>query len=274
MNPILLATLVVAIVGIVIGFVLGFANIKLHVDVDEKEAQILEALPGNNCGGCGYAGCSGLAAAIAKGEAPVNQCPVGGAPVGNAIAAIMGVEAGSTVRQVAYVHCNGDCEKASSKYEYFGTTDCRLIEQTPGGGAKTCSFGCLGGGSCERVCPFDAIHVVNGVAVVDREACKACKKCIEICPRHLIDLVPYTYTEVVSCMSKDMGAKVNKYCKVGCIACHICEKNCPSGAIVVEENLARIDQSKCTHCGTCAQKCPKKAIFTTHASAADGTKTA
>ena len=109
MNPILLATLVVAIVGIVIGFVLGFANIKLHVDVDEKEAQILEALPGNNCGGCGYAGCSGLAAAIAKGEAPVNQCPVGGAPVGNAIAAIMGVEAGSTVRQVAYVHCNGDC---------------------------------------------------------------------------------------------------------------------------------------------------------------------
>ena len=132
MNPILLATLVVAIVGIVIGFVLGIANIKLHVDVDEKEAQILEALPGNNCGGCGYAGCSGLAAAIAKGEAPVNQCPVGGAPVGNAIAAIMGVEAGSTVRQVAYVHCNGDCEKASSKYEYFGTNDCRLIEQTPG----------------------------------------------------------------------------------------------------------------------------------------------
>ncbi|MBO6241688.1 MAG: RnfABCDGE type electron transport complex subunit B [Butyrivibrio sp.] len=257
---IIIATVVVAGVGIVIGLILGLADMKLHVDVDEKEAAILEALPGNNCGGCGFPGCSGCAAAIAKGEAPVNQCPVGGAPVAAAISEIMGVEAVETARQVAFVHCNGDCENAAQKYEYKGVSDCRLQTQAPGGGSKTCSYGCLGGGSCVSVCQFDAIHVVNGVAVVDKDNCKACGKCIEICPRHLIDLIPYAAEESVACKSQDMGKLVNGYCKVGCIACHICEKNCPVGAITVENNVASIDQDKCTHCGTCVEKCPKKAI--------------
>lgn len=259
-NGIIIATAVVAGVGIVIGLILGIADLKLHVEVDEKEQAILEALPGNNCGGCGFPGCSGCAAAIAKGEAAVNQCPVGGAPVAAVISGIMGVEAGETARMVAYVHCQGDCEKAEAKYEYDGVSDCRLQTQAPGGGSKVCMYGCLGGGSCVSVCQFDAIHIVNGVAVVDKEACKACGKCMEICPRHLIELVPYDAQEIVSCKSQDMGQAVNKYCKIGCIACHICEKNCPSGAITVENNVARIDQEKCTHCGTCVQKCPKKAI--------------
>ena len=134
------------------------------------------------------------------------------------------------------------------------------MSQAPGSGPKTCEYGCLGGGSCVNVCQFDAIHIVNGIAVVDKDACKACQKCIHICPRHLIDLIPYTATEVVTCMSKDKGAVVNQYCKAGCIACHICEKNCPSDAIKVTDNIAHIDQEKCTHCGICAEKCPKKAI--------------
>jgi len=257
---IITAVVVVAGAGILIGFILGIANIKLHVDVDEKEEAILGVLPGNNCGGCGYPGCSGCAAAIAKGEAPVNQCPVGGAPVAKKISEIMGVAESESEREVAYVHCNGNCENASSKYEYTGAMDCRVINQLPGAGPKDCSYGCLGGGSCVSVCMFDAIHIVNGVAVVDKDACKACKKCIDICPRHLIDLIPYSATESVRCKSQDMGKDVNKYCKVGCIACRICEKNCPSGAITVVDNVARINQSKCTHCGICAEKCPKKAI--------------
>ena len=259
-SGIIIATCVVAGVGIVIGIILGVADMKLHVDVDEKEAAILEALPGNNCGGCGYPGCSGCAAAIAKGEAAVNQCPVGGAEVAGIISGIMGVEAGENVRKVAYVHCQGDCDKAKTQYEYNGAADCRLQSQAPGGGSKACPFGCLGGGSCVQVCQFDAIHVVNGVAVVDKEACKACGKCAEICPHGLIDLIPYSATEVVSCKSKDPGKLVNAYCSAGCIACHICEKNCPAGAITVDGNVAVIDQEKCTHCGTCAEKCPKKAI--------------
>ncbi len=259
-SGVLIATAIVAGIGILIGLILGIAAIRLHVDVDEKEQAVLEALPGNNCGGCGYPGCSGCAAAIAKGQAPVNQCPVGGAPVAEVISEIMGVAAGTQEKMVAYVHCGGDCDKAAVSYDYSGAPDCRLMNQAPGNGPKTCTYGCLGGGSCVSVCQFDAIHVVNGIAVVDKDACKACKKCINICPRHLIDLVPYSATEVVTCKSQDKGADVNKYCKAGCIACHICEKNCPSGAITVENNVAHIDQEKCTHCGTCAEKCPKKAI--------------
>ena len=113
---------------------------------------------------------------------------------------------------------------------------------------------------CEKTCKFDAIHVVNGVAIVDTEKCKACGKCVDICPRHLIDFIPYDAREAVTCKSQDMGKYVNKYCKVGCIGCHICEKNCPEGAIVVENNVASIDQDKCIHCDTCVSKCPKKAI--------------
>ena len=128
---IIIATCVVAGVGIVIGIILGIADLKLHVEVDEKEAAILEALPGNNCGGCGYPGCSGCAAAIAKGEAAVNQCPVGGAPVAAAISSIMGVEAIEASRMVAFVHCGGDCEKATQQYEYNGVSDCRLQMQAP-----------------------------------------------------------------------------------------------------------------------------------------------
>lgn len=257
---IIIATVVVAGVGIAIGIILGLADMKLHVDVDEKEAAILEVLPGNNCGGCGYPGCSGCAAAIAKGEAAVNQCPVGGAPVANAISSIMGVEAADTARQVAFVHCNGSCDNAEKKYDYVGVSDCRLQAQAPGGGAKTCSYGCLGGGSCVSVCQFDAIHIVNGVAVVDREACKACGKCIDICPNHLIDFIPYDAQVAVACKSQDMGKIVNLYCKAGCIACHICEKNCPADAITVDNNVATVDQEKCARCGICSTKCPKKAI--------------
>ncbi|WP_035779963.1 RnfABCDGE type electron transport complex subunit B [Butyrivibrio sp. MC2013] len=260
LSGILFAVLVVAGCGIMIGLILGYANIKLHVDVDEKEAAILGVLPGNNCGGCGYPGCSGCAAAIAKGEAAVNQCPVGGAAVAAEISEIMGVEAESAGRMVAYVHCGGDCEKAQQQYDYSGAEDCRVIDQLPGQGPKTCTYGCLGGGSCVSVCQFDAIHIQNGIAVVDKENCKACKKCMEICPRHLIDLVPYEAVVSVRCKSQDPGQKVNKYCTSGCIACRICEKNCPSEAIKVEGNVAVIDQDKCTHCGLCASKCPKKAI--------------
>ena len=169
MMGVLTATAIVGGVGLFIGLFLGVAAIKFKVEVDEKEEAVLGALPGNNCGGCGFPGCSGLAAAIAKGEAPVNACPVGGEPVGKVIAGIMGVEAGESVRKVAFVKCQGDCEKTKSDYDYHGIEDCRMLSFVPNGGPKSCNYGCLGYGSCVAVCPFDAIHVVNGVAVVDKE---------------------------------------------------------------------------------------------------------
>ena len=258
---ILAATLLVGGIGLFVGLFLGIAAIKFKVKVDEKEEAVLAALPGNNCGGCGFPGCSGLATAIAKGEAAVNACPVGGEPVGKVIAEIMGVEAEETERKVAFVHCQGDCDKTTLDYEYTGIEDCRMLSFVPNGGAKSCNYGCLGYGSCVKVCPFDAIHVENGVAVVDKEKCKACGKCIEVCPKNLISLEPYEAKHIVACSSKDKGPVTMKACTVGCIGCGICVKNCPAEAIKVENFHAVIDQEKCTGGGTCKEKCPKKAII-------------
>lgn len=257
---IIMATGVVAAIGLFIGLFLGIAGMKFKVEVDEKEEAVLAALPGNNCGGCGFPGCSGLAAAIAKGEAAVGTCPVGGEPVAKEIASIMGVEAGDSVKMVAFVKCQGDCEKTKVDYEYSGAQDCNMLAFVPNGGPKTCNYGCLGYGSCVKACPFDAIHVVNGVAVVDRQACKACGKCVAACPKNLIELIPYDSKYVVACSSKDKGPVVMKGCSVGCIGCTLCAKNCPSQAVSIDSFLSHIDQEKCTQCGACMEKCPKKTI--------------
>ncbi len=257
---ILVATAVVAVVGLFIGLFLGIAGIKFAVEVDEREEAILGVLPGNNCGGCGYPGCSGLASAIVKGEAPVNACPVGGEEVGKKVAEIMGVEAGESVKMVAFVKCQGDCEKAKVDYEYTGVEDCAMLSFVPNGGPKSCNYGCLGYGSCVKACPFDAIHVENGIAVVDKEACKACGKCVAACPKHLIELIPYDAKYVVACSSKEKGPVTMKECSVGCIGCTLCAKNCPNDAVKIENFLSVIDQEKCEGCGICMEKCPKKSI--------------
>ena len=260
-TAIIIAALVVGAVGIILGFFLGISGEKFKVEVDPREEAILEVLPGNNCGGCGYAGCSGLAAAIVKGEAPVGQCPVGGDPVAAKVSEIMGVKVEAGVKKVAFVKCAGTCDKANTDYDYAGVEDCVAMSFVPGGGPKSCNYGCLGYGSCVKACPFDSIHVVDGVACVNPLTCKACGKCVEACPKPLIELIPYDTKHVVKCSSKDKGKDVMKACSVGCIGCHLCEKNCPSDAVHVVDNVAYIDQEKCTGCGICAEKCPKKIIL-------------
>ena len=265
MTEILIAAVAAAalcgIVALLLGLFLGFAGEAFKVEVDPKEEAINGCLPGNNCGGCGYAGCSGLAAAIVKGEAPVNACPVGGENVGNKVAEIMGVEAGCSNKQVAFVHCKGDCNKAKIDYKYYGVEDCAMVSFVPGGGPKSCNYGCLGFGNCVKACPFDAIHIVDGIAVVDKEACKACSKCVAACPKNLISLVPYDAKHIVACSSKDKGPVAMKACDVACIGCGLCKKNCPNEAIEVVDFHAVIDQEKCTKCGKCAEVCPKKCIL-------------
>ena len=257
---IIIAAAVVGAVGLVIGVLLGVASEKFKVEVDEKEILVRNELPGNNCGGCGYPGCDGLAKAIAAGEAAVDACPVGGAPVGAKIAAIMGVEAGGAEKQVAFVKCTGTCDKTNMQYRYYGIDDCRKVSVVPGAGEKACAYGCMGYGTCVKACQFDAIHIVDGVAVVDKEKCVACGKCVAACPNHLIELVPYKAEHLVQCSSHDKGKDVKAKCENGCIGCTLCTKQCEVGAIHMENNLAVIDYSLCTNCGKCAAKCPAKVI--------------
>lgn len=253
------ACVAVGAVGVIIGVLLGIAAKFLAVNVDEKEEKIRELLPGNNCGGCGYPGCDGLACAIAKGEAPVNGCPVGGQRVADVIGEIMG-QSVKAEKMVAFVKCNGDCDSAKTKYEYTGVMSCKEVANVPGAGPKACTYGCLGFGSCVKACQFDAIHVVNGVAVVDREKCVACGKCVVACPKGLIELMPYESYYVVPCNSKDKGVDVKKNCSTGCIGCTLCTKDCPTDAIKVKDFLAHIEQDLCCGCGLCKDKCPQKVI--------------
>lgn len=260
MTGLLLAALIIGAIGIVIGVLLGIASEKFKVEVDEKEILVRAELPGNNCGGCGFPGCDGLASAIAAGTAGVGDCPVGGADVAAKIAAIMGVEGGVADKKVAFVKCKGTCDKTAIQYNYYGIDDCSKVAVVPGTGEKACTFGCMGYGSCVKACAFDAIHVVDGVAIVDKEKCVACGKCVVVCPNQLIEIVPYSAQHLVQCSSHEKGKDVKSKCENGCIGCTLCLKQCEFDAIHMENNVAVIDYEKCTNCGKCATKCPAKII--------------
>ena len=160
---------------------------------------------------------------------------------------------------VAFVKCNGNCEAAQSKYDYFGINDCEM-EANLAGGSKACSYGCLGDGNCVRACNFGALSVVDGVAVVNKDKCVACGACVKACPKQLIELIPYSAKVVVQCNSHDMPKISKDNCSNACIGCQMCARNCPEKAVAVTQFLAKVDYSKCTACGTCTEKCPTKAI--------------
>ncbi|MCB6366184.1 RnfABCDGE type electron transport complex subunit B [Intestinibacillus massiliensis] len=252
------AVAVLFVMGVVFALLLGIAAKIFAVEVDERIPLVRECLPGANCGGCGFPGCDGLATAIVEGNAPVNGCPVGGAACAEKIAAVMGVDAGAGDKLVAHVHCNGGCN-AADKAKYEGLQDCQAALRVAGG-PKACQFACVGLGTCERACPFDAIHVVNGVATVDSEKCTACKKCVAACPQHIIDIVPDKCKVHVNCSSKAKGPEVMKVCTVGCIGCGLCEKTCKFDAIHVVNGVAVIDYDKCKNCKMCAKACPRGTI--------------
>ena len=261
MDPsmILIPAAILAGLGAFFGVLLAIASRVFAVKVDERIPEIREALPGANCGGCGYSGCDALATAIVEGKADCGACTVGGDECAQKIAAIMGATVGKKKRMRAQVMCAGTHDVALRKYIYAGVPDC-ISAMRIAGGDKLCAYGCLGLGSCISACQFDAIHVENGVAAVDPRKCGGCGACVATCPKKLIRLIPYDTPHFVACSSKEKGAAVNKACKVGCIGCGICAKVCPSGAITVKDFLAEIDYDKCNNCGKCMEKCPKHAV--------------
>ena len=249
-----------AVLGGGLGALLALASKIFAVKVNERVEQITNVLPGANCGGCGYTGCAACAEAMESGIAKANACTVGGQELTDKISSILGIESVKTRRMRAQVMCSGTSEHSKHKYIYQGVPDCVSAVRI-GGGDKTCPNGCIGLGTCASVCKFDAIKVVDGVAVINYDKCTGCSTSVSACPKHIITLIPYDAAHWVGCMSVDSGRETRIYCDVGCISCKLCSKNCPVGAITVDNFVASIDYDKCIDCGECVKRCPRKIIW-------------
>ncbi len=258
MNPIVTAIIIVSVIGLIAGLGLAIASIVMAVPKDEKAEEIQACLPGANCGACGFSGCAGYAAALAKGEAKVGLCSPGGAEVADAIGAILGVS-GTVEAKTALVHCIGSYDVTSDKMEYDGLKSCAAASLVAGG-TSSCRYGCMGMGDCMAACQYGAIKICNGVAMIDPKKCKGCSQCIAACPKHLISFVPLKKQAVVRCSNCDKGALVNKVCKVGCIGCMKCTKVCEVQAVTVSNFKATVDPEKCIGCGKCKDVCPRHII--------------
>lgn len=260
---IILLTLAVSLsLSLILGVLLGVFKKIFHVEVDKTVAAVRAVLPGANCGACGFPGCDGFAAAVAAGDAPVNGCPVGAAPVAQAIGKIMGVEASSSAR-VAVLTCQGSYDVCRNKCSYIGVKSCKAAKLSING-TKECDWGCMGLGDCERACPFDAIHIntATGLPEVDYEKCTGCGVCVAQCPQHVLITVPIDRKGAIAlCECRNpKKAHIMKNCKHGCIKCLKCEKVCPNGAIKVTNGIPIVDYSLCNSCGKCIEGCPTKVL--------------
>jgi Na+-translocating ferredoxin:NAD+ oxidoreductase RNF subunit RnfB len=255
---IILLTLVVSlVVAFVLGFLLGFFKKMFYIPVDERIEKVRTVLPGANCGGCGFPGCDGLAAAIVAGDAPVNACSAGGEKVAEAVGKVLGVSALLEQRD-ALLACQGCTGCAVPNGEYLGLKSCAAAKLTTNG-TKACSYGCIGFGDCVSVCKFGALSMgADGLPHIDNFACTGCGMCASVCPQHALLLVPTKLTGAVALCSNRTTNKpsVLKQCKAGCIKCAKCEKDCPTGAIVLTNGIPLVDYTKCTSCGTCVSGCP------------------
>ena len=257
MDLILIAVISLGAIGLVSAIILFVASKKFAVYEDPRIAQVAEVLPQANCGGCGYPGCSGFAAACVKaGSLEGKLCPVGGQPTMTKVAAILGL---------AVVRCNGTCANRPRVTQYDGVRSCVIANSTYGG-ETGCTFGCLGCGDCVEACKFDAIHMnpETGLPEVDEAKCTACGACSKACPRNIIEIRPKGKNNrrvYVQCVNKDKGAVARKACTAACIGCGKCVKVCPFEAITLENNLAYIDPAKCKSCRKCEMECPQNAII-------------
>ncbi|MBU1209119.1 MAG: RnfABCDGE type electron transport complex subunit B [Proteobacteria bacterium] len=259
-SVILISIIVLGGIGLLCGILLMVASKFFSVAIDERVGELITMLPGANCGVCGFAGCAQYAKNLISGQSPANSCKVVDQEKSMAIAAFIGVKNEGIVKEVAVLRCQGGDGVVPRSADYTGLKTCRAAALFFGGD-KACSYGCLGYGDCVKVCPFQAIsRGENGLVVINAAKCVGCGLCVKECPKEMLLLLPSTSEVYVACLSKDRGKKVTQVCKKGCIACRKCEKACPVQAIVVEDNLAKIDFLKCTNCGLCGEACPTESI--------------
>lgn len=246
----------------VFAFLLGWAAKVFHVETDPRFDHVFDTLPGANCGGCGYIGCSDYAEAVVEGE-KVNKCTVGGESCTAALAEIMGVKTEKTLANRPIVHCGAKKNDRLGHNTYLGHMSCsaaNLVTDVQG-----CTYGCLGFGDCESSCDFDAIHVLDGLATVDYEKCVGCGACAKACPRNIITITPFKARRIlaVTCSNQDAGKDVVKVCRVGCVGCGSCAR--ASSLFTLENNLSTINydeyEAECSiEVLEACEKCPRKRI--------------
>ena len=256
---------IITVLGLVLAGVLYLVAARFKVEEDPRIDEVEKAMPGANCGGCGFAGCRAFAESAVKApNLDKHFCPVGGNAVMGAVAAILGHELKAQAAMVAVVRCNGSCAARPKTNEYDGYPSCK-VKSALYAGDTGCAYGCLGCGDCVAACQFGALSMdpVTGLPVVDETRCTACGACVKACPKFIIELRPQGprgMREWVACVNKDKGPAVKKACANACIGCGICFKTCTHGAIVFENNVAYIDASKCKLCRECEALCPTGAI--------------
>jgi RnfABCDGE-type electron transport complex B subunit len=239
---------------------------KFKVFEDPRIDEVEQALPAANCGGCGFAGCRAFAEACVKADNLSDlNCPVGGNETMGNVAQILGLEAIKKESRTAYIRCNGTCDHRPKTSNFDGATTCAIAASVYSG-ETDCQWGCDGFGDCYNVCEFGAIELrANlGVPLILDDMCVACGKCVDACPKNLIEMrkqFPKNRKVVVACRNKDKGAIARKACDVGCIGCSKCEKECKFDAITIDNNLAYIDSDKCKLCRKCVPVCPTNSII-------------
>lgn len=247
-------------IGLVLAVILAVADKKLAVKEDPRVEQAINALPGANCGSCGYAGCSAFARALVEGKVDPTACKPGGQEVAGRLKEILGLEGGGEeIPRRARVFCSGGDRETVKDKRYNGVPTCESANLV--GGEKACLYSCLGLGDCAAACPFDAIRMSeNNLPVINLGTCTGCGVCVDACPRGIIHLTDPEQAVHVYCSSLDKGPATKKACSAGCIACRLCEKNDDTGAVKVVDNLARIDYAVSTAPVQATKKCPTKVI--------------
>lgn len=265
-STLLYTILSLSLLGGLLAIVLYFIAQKFKVQEDTRIDQVLEVLPGANCGGCGYAGCRAFAESFVRNpENPDFVCPVGGNDVMQKAAAVLGREVQEQIPKLAVLRCNGSCDVRPVLNTYDGSPSCAVAADLYGG-ETGCSYGCLGLGDCVVACTFDAIHInpQTRLPEVIEDKCTSCGACVKACPRNILELRPKgpkSRRIYVACANKDKGAVTRKVCSVGCIGCQLCVKACPFEAITFADNLAYIDPAKCRLCRKCVAVCPTGCIL-------------
>lgn len=262
MDLIVTSIVVLFLLGLVASAVLAAASKLLYVEEDPRVEAVVGALPGANCGGCGYAGCEGYAVAVINDPSvPPNKCCAGGSEVSEQVAALSGKAAGESDPMVAFRRCDRVGGQVKEKFIYQGVPTCRAAKLVKDG-PYACHYACLGFGDCVRACPFNAMTLVNGLVYVDPSACTACGTCVRTCPNAILELVPKRSRVMIFCSSQDKAKEVTAVCEVGCISCQKCIKKCPAKAISIEDNRIKIDHAVCLAYGPecqeiCVAECPR-----------------